>query len=210
MTLSITEVFRFGWDTYKKRPWFLIGVFVLLFAISTSVSALVEWLFPSGGPTSLLSLVATFISIVVGILVEMSLVLTVVRAHDRLEEMALHDIWNPKPFLSYLGGQIAVGIAVLIGFVLLIIPGFIVAAAFLFTPYIIMDKGVGPFEAMTESRRVTTGNRGRIILLMFSIAILNILGFLALGVGLLVTVPISMLAVAHAYRVLEKSQSPIA
>lgn len=206
MILSVGDSFRFGWETFKKRPWFLIGVFVLLFAVSAFLNAILESYFPSGGQVTPASLVATFVSIAAGTLIEMSLVLLVLKAHDSLETTTLHDIWNPVSFLSYLGGQILVGIAVFIGLVLLIIPGLVIAAAFLFTPYIIMDKGSRPFEAMAASRRMTEGHRMRLILLMVAIVFFNMAGLIALGVGLLITVPVSMLAVAHAYRTLEKMQ----
>jgi len=206
MRLSIGDQLRFGWETFKKRPWFLIGAFALFFVISTIINFLLEQFFPSNGPLSFISLVAGFGSMVIGVLIEMSLVLTILRAHDGLETMTLRSVWNPQPFLPYLIGQIAVAVAVLIGLVLFIVPGLVIAAAFLFTPYIVMDKGCGPFEAMTESRRITEGHRTRLILMMSTIVLLNVCGFLALGIGLLITVPVSMLAVAHAYRTLEKNR----
>lgn len=208
MTLSISDLFRSGWTTFKKRPWFLIGVFVGLFIISALINASLEQLFPSNGPITFLSLIATFGSIVIGALIEMTLVRTTLRAHESLETMRLHDTWSPTHFLSYIIAQVAVGIAVLIGLVLLIIPGLIIAAAFLFTPYLIMDKGYGPFEAMAASRRMTEGHRVRLILLMFAIVLFNLVGALALGVGLFITVPVSMLAVTHAYRMLEQAATP--
>ena len=33
-TLSIGDCIRFGWETFKQRPWILIGAFVLAMVIA--------------------------------------------------------------------------------------------------------------------------------------------------------------------------------
>jgi uncharacterized membrane protein len=72
----------------------------------------------------------------------------------------------------------------------------------MFVPYIVIDRGLGPIEAMKESWRVTKGHKWQLFLLFLALIGLNILGAIALIVGLLVTIPITMLAAAHAYRTL--------
>jgi uncharacterized membrane protein len=55
---------------------------------------------------------------------------------------------------------------------------------------------------MKESKRITHGYKWPLLGFIFVLALVNLLGALALGVGLLVSVPVSTLALVHAYRTL--------
>jgi uncharacterized membrane protein len=54
-------------------------------------------------------------------------------------------------------------------------------------------------ESLRRSRKLTEGVKWRLVLFALAIAALNLLGFIALVVGLLVTIPISLLAFVHVY-----------
>lgn len=198
-TVSVRVHLRAGWELFKRRPVLLAGGFVIATAVSWGVSFLLD---PSAEVVGTSAVVMGLISAVVGILVEIGLVTFALRAHDHIEHLSLKDLWNPKPFLWYLIGQVLVGLVVLAGLVLLIVPGVIASIAFLFTSYLIIDKGRGPIEAMKESYRMTKGHWMELFLLLLAIVGINLLGLLALVVGLVVTVPVSMLALVHAYRTL--------
>jgi uncharacterized membrane protein len=123
-------------------------------------------------------------------------------AHDNPDTVDLSALWHPRPFWKYLGASILLGLAVAIGFVLLIVPGVIFALMFLFTTFIVIDYELGPIEAMTESNRITRGHKWQLLGFGIVLTLINLLGVLALVVGLLVSIPVSTLAFAHAYRVL--------
>ena len=89
---------------------------------------------------------------------------------------------------------------VFLGFLLLIIPGVIAATTFIFAPYLVVDKGLGPIAALKESARITKGNLPRVLALMGAITLISILGLVALIVGLLVAVPVVSVAYVSAYR----------
>lgn len=59
--------------------------------------------------------------------------------------------------------------------------------------------GAEILESLRQSTRLTTGVMWRLLLFVLAIIGLNLLGLLAFAVGLLVTVPISMLAFIHVY-----------
>lgn len=205
-TVSVAASLRFGWDTFKKRPLMLASGFLIGIVVMTVSSVIFEQ--PEAEP-SIQGFMLGLISAIIGLLVEIGFVTFALRAHDAIERVDLKTLWNPKPFLPYLAGQILVGLAVLVGLVLLIVPGIIAALGFLFSSYLIVDKGRGPIEAMKESWRITKGNRWKLFLLVLAIAGINIVGFFLLVVGLLVTIPVTMLALAHAYRTLEHAASEI-
>ena len=202
---SVKESIRFGWETFKKRPWILIGGFVLAMVISGVSSALLD---PGqNAPFTFATFLMGVASFVVGIFVEMGLVTFALKAHDSIEGVKIADLWNPKPFWYYLVGQIVVGVVVIFGFILLIVPGVILALGLIFSSYLIIDKGRGPIEAMKESWRIAKGHKWQLFVFSSAMVGLNILGLLALIVGLLVTIPVTMLAMVHVYRKLEHAAS---
>ena len=81
-------------------------------------------------------------------------------------------------FLRILGGSIVFGLMVLVGVLLLIIPGIILALMFGQYYMLIIDRNVGVFDAFGMSRQITDGNK--MTLLGISLAG----GFLAIGVTL--------------------------
>ena len=64
---------------------------------------------------------------------------------------------NPMTMVNFLIAMIISSLMIFIGFILLIIPGFIVAYMLILVPYLIVDKDMGVFEAITESMRLTKG-----------------------------------------------------
>ncbi|OGG58142.1 hypothetical protein A2853_01340 [Candidatus Kaiserbacteria bacterium RIFCSPHIGHO2_01_FULL_55_17] len=206
---SVGACIRFGWETFKKRPWFVIGAVIIsgLFSVSYSyktssiqeIQTITPFLF-------LIGLAYAAVSIAISILITRFQL----KAHDSVETLKYLDTLPARPYWKFIGGKIAVGIVVAVGFILLIVPGIIAALAFIFTPYLIVERKLWPIEAMKESARITKGHRWQLFLLSLALIGLNILGALALFVGLLVSIPVSMLAMVHAYRILEKHAGVVA
>ena len=83
------------------------------------------------------------------------------------------------------------------------IVGAVVVAFFLsFTTYFIVDEGQSATQAIQSSFRFTKDNAGELVLLFLAIIGANLVGACLCGVGLLITVPVTILAQAYAYRVL--------
>jgi uncharacterized membrane protein len=203
---SIGDCIRFGWETFKKRPGILIGAFVLTMLIPSIPGIL----FPSPEvmpgapppPPTSAELIAALASLVLGIFTAMGMTTLALRAHDDIANVTIGDLWNPQPFWRYLGAQFLAAIIIFVGLLLLIVPGFIAALGLLFVPYAVIDRGAGPINALKESWRITNGNKWQLFLFGLVLIGLNLLGLLALVIGVLVTAPITWLAVTHAYRIL--------
>lgn len=110
-------------------------------------------------------------------------------------------------YLPYLLALLIYGVVVATGLLLLIVPGIIWALRFGFAGFLVVDKNLDPLEAMTESSRLTRGVKGRLLGFALLVALANLLGALALGVGLFVTIPMSFIAAAHVLKALE-ARSP--
>jgi uncharacterized membrane protein len=146
--------------------------------------------------------VMTLISVVVSLLVSIGLTTFALRAHDNIETVQIADLWNPAPFWRFLGAHILSALVVFAGFLLLIIPGIIAAIGLGFVAFLVVDRGAGPVDALKESWRITKGHKWQLLLLGLALVGINIIGVLLLGIGLFASVPITMLAGAHAYRTL--------
>lgn len=201
--ISVPSFVRFGWETFKKRPWYLIGATIAFLVIGWIagfavgfVSAVLQVLLGEviGGIISFLG------SMLVNTLIGMGWIAFFIKAHDDLAAAKTADFWHPQHFFSYVGTTILFVIVVLIGFVFLIVPGIIAALSFMFAPYLVIDKGLGPVAALKESARITKGNRLRLLALMGAVALLSLLGLVAFIVGLLVAIPVTSLAYINAYR----------
>jgi uncharacterized membrane protein len=153
-------------------------------------------------PVSTWGTIVSLVSLFVSIGVSLGLTTFSLRAHDNIQAVQITDLWNPGPFWRFLGAHILTVIAIALGFIALIVPGVILAMGLMFVPYLVIDRGLGPIEAMKESWRVTKGHKWQLFLLFLALIGINLLGVAALVVGLLVSVPITMLAAAHAYRTL--------
>lgn len=112
-------------------------------------------------------------------------------------------------FWKYLITNILQGLAILGGFILLIIPGIIFALQYSFAPLILIDTKADPIASMKESAAITKGKKWQLLGFYLVLAVLNMAGFLALVIGLFVSIPISMFAHIYVYRALSKAKAGI-
>lgn len=215
---SVGTAFSRGWDAFAKRPGFFIGVLVLLFCIGIALqvpSIVVDLLVPDRieegeAALAVASLFGLWFGLLFGIVSWVAQqYLSVGSAQLSLEAVFGRKyelkslIVEPKVFLNALLAMVLGGILVAIGFLLLIIPGIYLSLAFAPLVYVVLDQKTGPVEALQRAWNLTAGNRGRLFLFALATVGVNLLGVLALGVGLLVTVPFTWLATADVYRQLK-------
>jgi uncharacterized membrane protein len=110
------------------------------------------------------------------------------------------DLFYYKPIVNYFLASLLEGLIVVGGFILLIIPGIFFALRLQFTSYLVVDKKLGPVEAIKTSWKITGGNAWNLFFFGILLGLINILGVLCLLIGLFVTVPLSMLATTFVYR----------
>ncbi|MBY0357110.1 MAG: hypothetical protein K2W82_03840 [Candidatus Obscuribacterales bacterium] len=60
-------------------------------------------------------------------------------------------------FWSFLAVQFLSTLLIAVGFCLLIVPGIFIAVRLAFAPYLVIDRNLGPIEAMKESWQMVTG-----------------------------------------------------
>lgn len=210
-TFSGSAMIRFGWETFKKRPWFFVGVTLIVGILSAGTSFKTGDTIEYVPATIALLVTGGLVMAAISILAKMGSIQLMLKAHDNPESTTFGDLWAPHPFWKYVGASILVGIIVVIGLILLIVPGIIWGLRYMFVPYLVMERKLTPFEALKESARITYGHKWQLLGMIGLIVLVNILGLLCLVVGLLVSGPVSELARAHAYRTLSaKAGTPAA
>lgn len=105
-----------------------------------------------------------------------------------------------KDFGRVFLAELLVSIAVVIGFILLIIPGIIIALMFALTEFILKDdKEISAIDAMAKSIKMMNGHKTDLFVLTLSFIGWLILACLTLGLGFLLLIPYYYTTVAHFY-----------
>ncbi len=97
-------------------------------------------------------------------------------------------------------GALLTGLVTYLGILLCIIPGIIASLGLCMTQPLIVDKNMGGVDAMKRSWEVMKPQLGSVFVLGLVLTLLNAVGAIACFVGLFVTYPISIVAVALVYR----------
>jgi len=219
-TFSIKESIKTSWEIVKKSFWFVVGTtfIYLLFNFNINFSA------KSGGlggemsdysVTTLLLVACIFLAIVVFLwflrtIVQIGYYRIYLKLLDGIKPSFRELFSNSQPFWRYVGSTILYGLRILLGFVLLIVPGIIWGIKFQFMPILTVDKGLRPVEAMRESARMTEGHKWHLFKFGLVIMAINLLGLICFGVGILVTIPLSYLAHLYVYRKLSLPSPEVA
>lgn len=194
---SVKEALAVGWQTTKKHFWFFV-ILLLTVGLINAAPSLLDQFFPGAGPALMISskFVLWVLSTVAGMgLIRISLKLS------RSEAAEFADLFSCFSLIfKYFLASLLYGLIVLGGLILLVVPGLIWAVTFQYYSYFVIDQELGPGEALRKSAAITQGARWDLFKLDFIIMLLYVIGTIPLMLGLFVTIPVSMLALAHVYR----------
>ena len=194
---SISEAVQFGWDTMKSNISFFIGLLIVVGLIEY-VPDIIAVIIKADAP--FLSIIIQIASVVLSMIIAMGLIKICLRFCDG-EKGEFSDLLSCYPlFLDYLIGSIIYGLIVMVGLILLIIPGIIWAIQFQFFSYLIIDRGLGPIDALKKSSEITKGVKWDLFVFGIVLGVINLLGLLCLVVGLFATIPTTIVAIAFVYR----------
>lgn len=194
---SISEAIHFGWNTMKSNLGFFIGLLIFVF-LFTSLSSIIAA--KATEANIFLGIIFYIADFSLSIIISIGLVKIALRFCDN-EKGRFADLFSQYPlFPQYLVGSILYGLIVFAGTILLIIPGIIWGIQFCFYDYFIVDKGLGPIEALKRSSAITRGVKWDLFGFFLVLLGINLLGALCLLIGLFVTIPTTMVALAFVYR----------
>jgi hypothetical protein len=186
--IDISKAIKYGWESVKKDLWYFVGI--------AFVVTLVSIVFNSKGMPAFW--------VYIGVIVIAWLTcgyLKIALEYKQGNKLPFDDLFKQYKYLwRFIGASLLIGVIVALGFIVLIIPGIYFALKYQFVLNLIVDKDMGVFEAMQKSAEMTKGVK--MSLLGFNIVCggVVVLGFLALGVGVLVAQPVVYLADVYIYR----------
>lgn len=204
-TLSVGDAISFGWNKFKDNA----GVWVGIILIAAVIQIVLSFIFRSNSTDfsalySVWSIIGTIVSTVVGYLINAALI-----------RGALHEVDGNKPafgsFFQFANvaaviiASVLVGIATAVGLILLVIPGIVVVFLTWWTLQFVVDRNEDAITAIKSSFRAISSNAGQLFVLALALFGINIVGAIPCGLGLLVTIPITVIASTYAYRIVSSN-----
>lgn len=198
--IDINAALSFGWRTLTTHAGSLVPIALVYFIIMAAVSIMGGHMGATTSPSFvelLRRIVANLISIILG-----AGMIKVALAYIDGQEPTIGTFFsNSFPtVLRIFGASILIGIIVVAGLILFVIPGIYLAFMYSQTNYFIIEKGMGVFEAMSNSSRVTQGVKLQLFLFGIIGFVICVVGLIALLIGILPAVLVLVLAQAHIYR----------
>jgi uncharacterized membrane protein len=200
---SIEAALSFGWNAFKER----IGFFIVLIIVSAVIVG-IPYIFQGALQNNAPAIAALFgiIAYLVQLVIEMgwiSIALKIVDGQDATLSNLMDGIPN---VISFVIATIIYSIIVAIGLILLIVPGIYLAIRLAPVTFVIIDTGAGPIAALSRAWEITKGYTLSLFLFGLVAVVINIVGMLLFGIGLLVTAPVTALAYAYIYRRISGTQ----
>ena len=227
---NFSEVLDYGWRVMKANFWFFVGlgfVFLIVTYIPTIIDIMAVHIL-SRSSFAVVNIATTILGWVINVVLGIGLIKIALSFCDERKPPigTLFDVWDC--LWRYVGVAILYGLIITAIIVLCSLPVFLPAARLspllLMFPvglvfavrfaiqfglcfYFVVDKDLGPVQALKASGRTTMGAKW--LLLGFGIlcVIINLLGLLCLIVGILATYPMVIVANALVYRQLA-AQTP--
>ena len=160
----------------------------------------------AAGIASLFYLIGLAVELVIG-LGWVSILLKIVDG----QEVSFSDLMGPTSLIaSFMVAAVIVGIAVSIASFFLLIPGIFLGIRLGLYPFAVVDTKAGPMAAISQSWEMTKGNFWNLLGFGIVAGVINGIGALIFGIGLLATIPMTAVAYAYIYRKLSATQPSVA
>jgi len=190
-SFEIGAAIEFGWKAVKENVWFFVGLFFLI---------------------AILNIMAMRVS---GIGSKIVLGILVLGINLGYVKMALDVVEGKKPEFKelfscfgllpwYIIGSISYLLVVSAGLFLLIVPGILWLLTFGFFMFVIVDERANPLQALRKSAAITSGVKPHLFVFLLVLLGICILGLIPFGIGLILTIPLCIIASAHVYDQLKR------
>lgn len=193
---AISDSIHAAWQLFKEKWYVIYGLYLLPVALGIVYSMVLDGM---GSDFTGATLVLMVAYIVVQMVVSMGLIkgyLNLVRG----EAITVQMFKDMLPLLvNYLLGTLLMMLIVVVGFVLLIVPGIYLSLKYYFVPFLLIDKKMSPMEALRASAKMTEGIKWELVGLFGATIVLAYMGLLALLVGVFITAPVAGMSYVYFY-----------
>ena len=208
-TIGVGSAYRNGWRQLWKYflELFLISIIGFIISIPTGMGGWVQGAAAGG----ILGFIGFVYSILINGPVEYGVAFAYLKAArgDKLEIKDMFEAFNN--YWNAVLASLLVFVIIVIGLVLLIVPGIIFACKLAFTPYLVVDRKMAVIEAIKESWRMTGGYAWKVFLIGLLAIPIFIAGLICFGVGVIISImwiTIAFAALYHAVSSLGEATVP--
>lgn len=208
---SAGTAISYGFEKFKANagPWILAMVILVAVSIALGVASVPFSRSPVADPESLgdvfgplfspVEIVINLVSMVIGYMFQALMIRGALDETEgaKFEISSAFSRLNIVPVVL-LGLLLSVGTT--IGLFLCILPGLAFAFFTVFSLPILIDRKVGPIEAIAESFRIVSGNLGNAFVTVLLVIGIIIVATILCCLPLIVAVPITQIAVVYAYK----------
>lgn len=189
---TIKDSLAYGWKKLSENFWFFVLLTLAFFVLNAVLD--------KAGDTEVTIAIARLVNIVVSYFAMFTFVRFGLKVWKG-EKPFWNDIFAFKPALFglYVVASIIQSVAVGVGLVLLIVPGLIAIVRLGFFGFILIEEDIKPVHALKKSWAITKGRFWPIFGFGIVLFLINLAGALAIGIGLLVTAPLTLLATVYVY-----------
>lgn len=206
-----TDIVKESWKILKKNAKVIAIAVAVYFGYYLLSNLAPNIIVPILGE-SLLSMsflfVLTLVFSVIGIIIQIGYLRYFLKVVDGVSP-EIKDLYSypnlPLRAVKYFLASIIYALIILGGLILFIIPGIYLALRYQFYTYYIADRDAGIMDSLKMSGEITKGKVINLFLFTLLLMVINILGALALLVGLFITIPLSLIAWALLYRKLSSA-----
>jgi uncharacterized membrane protein len=194
---QIGQVLKTAMEKQVGFKWSYMAPF-LIYLIITSVIAVLQDATVGTGEGVAASLTQVIVNILVYPLGIGLGLLGIRRAAGK--DTPLSTLWEPySQFIPLVVMLVLMGLLIVGGFFLLVLPGIYLAVAYSFAPYLMIEKNMGVWEALETSRKAITPCWWRYFGLLLIAVLLFIVGTIPLLIGLVWVLPIMAIAIGEVF-----------
>lgn len=210
---SCMDALKMGWELMSRWFWAFLGYSLVCGLIRIPADNLENIVTPTDDETAIgLWVFSQAYDIIVATPLSMGLSWVFLKA-ARYEPFTLSDIFGAfsRNYLNAIGAGLLKAILILVGLLLLIVPGLYLLIKLAFVEYLIVDRKMGMIEAMKESWHMTDGREGTLLALMAMSVLIFIGGMLLCIVGVIPAIIWLSCAYAvlyHTYCLVDQPKEP--
>ncbi len=216
-SFSREKILLEAWKIVKTNLSFFVGFVLFISLINIAPEILMRRYSNVLSVNKNLSLFVQVVLFIIQLIVGYLIVKIPLLAMDKMDINKDNILSSSRTFYNYTIGSAVYGLGIILllrmmnsigpAGIILVFPLIFLILKFQFVNFIIIDKNISVLSAFRISNEITKDELLELFLFLLLIFLLNLLGAFVFLVGLLLTLPISILAIALIYRELIKKVS---
>ena len=197
--LNLEQVFKSSWEKYKQN-FVLLSITSIIYLLFVMGSAHILFRMIPIGPSLAWGSISQVIFSLVSLFLTVGFFKIAMEIVDHKSANWIDLFKNGRFLITYFVTYLLFCLIVSVGLILLIVPGLIWAVQFSFYPLLVIDRNLGPIDALKASSMITRGYKWPLAGFYILVIVGNSIGFALFGIGALFTIPFTLLAYAYIYR----------